>query len=109
MSQLTHQVIHNQEFKASEFPSPHIWEAEEVLVQGCNIIVDAPLPSHARYESCRFKGWPSFTPDMHPVGFASNYVEVMEPWVAQDNEFNLGGAKALTSLGTLALHREEGG
>jgi len=103
MGKTTHQVISDQEFKASEFPAPEVWEAEKVVVQGCNIIVDAPLPSHAAYISCIFYGWPSFTPDPKPVRFSQNYVQVMEQWVAKDNIFNIAGSMAQTSLTTFIL------
>jgi hypothetical protein len=109
MSKLTHQVVHDLEFKASEFPIPAIWEAEEAMVEGCNIVADAPLPSHASYINCRFDGWPTFTPDPRPVRFANNYVVLMEGWVAENNVFNIGGAKAQTDMSTFILHREEGG
>ena len=96
-------IVQDKKFRASEFPDVGVWGAEKVMVHGCEIIVDAPLPSHAEYIACRFDGWPTSTPDPRPVRFAQNYVRVMEQWMAEDNVYEIAGSQAQTSLSTFVL------
>lgn len=90
-------LIDNFEFKASEFPCPEVWEADEVRVQNCAITVDAPLPSHAEYLHTIFYGWPTFTPDEIPKVFTSNHIILKGEWFTNgENVLSVAGKKIST-------------